>query len=464
MDEPSIRRPKEPLTLDTLPVEIQEAILSQLDSICTLKAAAASYKSLGDLVSYYPDRIVKPILRSTVPDDIFPQALVVFRSSRLRTINVEIVENILGDYFKSLKSISRPALSLQKAAALEDFHQLVQAFSEVFVSNALSKHPISGAKEYHPRNASTSELYRIQRSLYRFELCCNLFKKKERQKDPSRHPPLAISPRDQLRLFFHRLSPWENEQLGCIHDFLLRIINKAYNDVAAHDVDWGVQRKSYIEEFRVTQMDDDRNRYLLMGLRYINRLGTEGDTFERRLEILSEPTRLDPLHHFLGRALKESNAVTDNVQLCEYSEERLSCEPRLPAMKDRDGPIEVWRVTHWHTSSKSFVMADEHIPLRERGYVMWDTDRLLEWGLLNTPWRPPPPESFYPSRKVEDEMRRSYSRRREISLDGGSGWWSENDESKVVYRKYEFNRRLQRYKEVEFIISPSGERVYISND
>jgi hypothetical protein len=29
---------------------------------------------------------------------------------------------------------------------------------------------------------------------------------------------------DHSTLFFHHFSPWENEQLGCIHDFLLRVI------------------------------------------------------------------------------------------------------------------------------------------------------------------------------------------------------------------------------------------------
>ena len=54
-------------------------------------------------------------------------------------------------------------------------------------------------------------MYRIERSFYTFEIYCSLFGKSRSR----------LSLNDQLDLFFNRFAPWENEQLACVHDFLL---------------------------------------------------------------------------------------------------------------------------------------------------------------------------------------------------------------------------------------------------
>ncbi|KAJ0324575.1 hypothetical protein COL922a_013674 [Colletotrichum nupharicola] len=44
---------------------------------------------------------------------------------------------------------------------------------------------------------------------------------------------------DITRYFFHPFSPWVNEQILCVYRYLERKVAEAYDDVAAHDVDWG---------------------------------------------------------------------------------------------------------------------------------------------------------------------------------------------------------------------------------
>lgn len=124
----------------------------------------------------------------------------------------------------------------------------------------------------------------------------------------------------------------------------------------------------------------------------------------------------------------------DSVPLSAYDQERLEREVRPPAIIDADGgPAEVWRVTHLGKPGQKFVMANSHIPLRECGYVMWDFERLANWGMLKTPWQPIPPRPYAEVREIREKVRRSHERRSEIWIKGGSGWWSEQDESKVVY-------------------------------
>lgn len=142
------------------------------------------------------------------------------------------------------------------------------------------------------------------------------------------------------------------------------------------------------------------------------------------------------IYYFIDDALLLSYRSRDDTRLSEYCAQRTKKEIRPPAVIDPDkGPAEVWRITHLEMPSREFVMANAHIPLRESGYVMWDYDRLSRWGLLKIPWRPIPGPSREEQNRQWEEMRRSFDRRTEIWRSGGRGWWSEHDESKVVYRK-----------------------------
>ncbi|KAM5437073.1 hypothetical protein MferCBS31731_005489 [Microsporum ferrugineum] len=217
---------KEPLTLISLLAEIQEAILCQLDCFRILKSAAASCRSFRDLVLYHPGRIVKQILRTSIPDDVIPEAFALYYSSKLPITNAKIVKDFIDDYFESLKKIPRPNLSLSEAVALEDYNRLVNNFARDFARTALSKHPITRVEEKC--------------------LCLQL----------------TIPLKDHSKLFFDRFAPWENEQVACIQDFLLRLIDELYNDVAAHDVEWGEADIPFNEGYEAGDINGYRLHYL----------------------------------------------------------------------------------------------------------------------------------------------------------------------------------------------------------
>lgn len=76
--------------------------------------------------------------------------------------------------------------------------------------------------------------------------------------------------------------------------------------------------------------------------------------------------------------------------------------------------------------------------LRRRGYVMWDHSRLVNWGFFRFQWHPMPREDP-DTDDGRDAFREavmmilSWRRRRELYDRGARGWWSENDESKLVW-------------------------------
>jgi hypothetical protein len=170
---------------------------------------------------------------------------------------------------------------------------------------------------------------------------------------------------------------------------------------------------------------------LSLGLRFVNRLSITKD-YENRVRILNE--HIGNEIHFLDYALSQSNTSRDHVRLSDYSEERKNLELRPPAIFDPDvGPAEAWKFAHLEKTARKFVMASDHIPLRERGYVMWDYERLANLGMFDAPWQSPPRRSYMELMEEKVRVQRSYQRRTDIWLSGGRGWWSEQDESKVVY-------------------------------
>ena len=76
-----------------------------------------------------------------------------------------------------------------------------------FAQAALTTHPMKRFKS----TATRLERHRIERALYRLDLNAQ-YSVHEEQKD----------------LFFTNFSPGENEQLGCIHDFLVRAVSMIY--------------------------------------------------------------------------------------------------------------------------------------------------------------------------------------------------------------------------------------------
>ncbi len=104
-------------------------------------------------------------------------------------------------------------------------------------------------------------------------------------------------------------------------------------------------------------------------------------------------------------------------------------------LESDDGPIEAWKWAYEESFASRYFYPHNWV-FRQRAYVMWDRDRLLHWNLFTTRRADLPPElddAFRPTPAMEEEERISKRARSEAYINGGTGWWSVDDLSKVEW-------------------------------
>jgi hypothetical protein len=213
------------LSLESLPIELRSLILQNLPDIRSLISSLLAHSSLYDAFRDDHTITVKVLKNQISPPSLLYHALAVHQSASLRPRSRHQVQELLNSYHKTASTqlfCLLPQVSLSDALRMAKIYEHVVFFTANFVSVTLPL--LSSSKDTQDSllaPPSPSELHRIQRSFYRFELYCNLFRRHRRSK-----PDTLFSAKEQGEIFFKRYSPSENEQLACIHDYLLQQLSK----------------------------------------------------------------------------------------------------------------------------------------------------------------------------------------------------------------------------------------------
>ena len=434
------------LRLTSLPSELRFQIFICLPDVSSAKALALTSSSFFQTFLDSQQLILTQVLQNEMDTEVLRDYLTALSASQIQVWNKNAIHKILDAYFGETISHISHDWKLSEALAISNLNECVDFLATEFASSALFRNPSTRGANARP---SSSEMRRIKLALHRYELYCNLF----------RHPthnrmvrdklnrnrlvrPQLFGAHEQRKVFFEKFSPWENEQLGCIYEFLIQEITTPFRDVAKHDVVWGELSVRYIDD--ATGMGDEfyRKSYVARGLEYVHRLIT-ANTYGARYDILEEP---DPERN---ERLKLRNRLSDvlglqveddGVPLEVYTEELKTLHISPPFLNDSDrGPTEAWRWAHSKSSKGQFYFREDHRPLRQRGYVMWDLQRLLDWKLLENPVEDVIAQrrAGYPERLRQqaerDEQRESFKERTRIWMDGGRGWWTPGDESHIQW-------------------------------
>ena len=436
--QPTVGRATKP-HLTSLAPELKCAIFQRLPDVTSAKSLALTSSSFYHTFLDAQPVLLTQVLQNEITTNLLHGAFAAFKASRIPVWTKEAVRRLLDEYSGDSMPHKSQKWKLSEALHMSKVHTCVEFFAAEFASATLSKNPTARGSNAAP---SVAEMIRIKRILYRFELYCNLFRKPHHDRMIRGERNCLIQPPpfgkvEQRDIFFDRFSPWENEQLGCIHDYLIEEITVPFNDVAMHDVDWGGEYSiEWVETFGDMEIFY-KEGYLLKGLEFIFQLSTTS-AYDDRHRLLKSNQGSAGFHLF--KALTPLDSLQDNgIPLEEYTdeEERLYVNPPFDKNEDDDiGPAKAWRWAHARKSKDSFYYLKSHRSLRQRGYVMWDFKRHVDWGMLEkavqdilVSLRP----RYLKWVAEQQEQTRSFEERQRIYEEGGHGWWAPGDESKIQW-------------------------------
>lgn len=218
--------------LENLPAEIRRHILSTLkyEELRALVHASSVYHQ-----QYVLDRqhILCECLKTTLGNNItdacavFQSGLAGFLETRTQEKNLQFLESYRNHRYSPhyLKS-----LTLDEVISIVIFHfSIIKPLAWYYTGWAMDNLSQETKDPQTHEPLSITEEQRLVRSLYRFQLYCNLF-------GVSRYPFdqefLSIRPADFLGLFLNIYEPWEVEEFLCFHVFVTKKFNQVFDDIA----------------------------------------------------------------------------------------------------------------------------------------------------------------------------------------------------------------------------------------
>ncbi|KAK3294506.1 uncharacterized protein B0H64DRAFT_443583 [Chaetomium fimeti] len=298
-----------------------------------------------------PSNIAHQISPNTL---LLPYAVALVEASQLpRPLADNPVINLLNDlYFRPARlAVRAQQLPTSLVRRMSDTHSAILASATDFAALALERISLD-------RNGATStclplspsEIFRFCRAFYRVELFYTLFRGRAFTDDAN-------------RWFFWRQPPWENEQLGLLANRNINAVDKDEQDFLD-------------EPFKLC--------WLAQGVEFVSKL-TNAPSWEDQQNILNtglEASVLDKVNVELPEILgyvyfgdgisQDFEEACDRVGLHEFGH---------PSDEDTDlGPYKAWR-----TENVGSGMPESFIPglktwLRDRAYVLWDSDRVGKIG------------------------------------------------------------------------------------
>ena len=201
--------------LASLPTEPAQAILSFSPDSFTLRALILSANSFYRAFLTGQNLILNAVLHNEYSESVLVDAMAAVMSSHVQPRNKKEIEEFLYQYQPELQPVPE-SWSLSDSLRLSRIHCSVRYFAADYAAT-LVMNPVTGVRDGYPMTLTLTETDRIERALYRFEIACNLFRETDVMAGTMRGDM-----QEQQHIFLRKFAPWENEQFGCIYDYLWR--------------------------------------------------------------------------------------------------------------------------------------------------------------------------------------------------------------------------------------------------
>lgn len=198
--------------LPIFPLEIAPSILRQAPDTPTLRNMIISAPYFYDGFHLASKTILESVLMNEYGPSLLPEALATYASSRLSQPGLESARDQL---LSNLVAIPRTpeGWTIADSLALNQIYHHVEYFATKFAATCFHSSEESSAMDDKP--ITRNEMRRIRSAFFRFELYCNLY----------RRSPNRPTYEERKESFLDKFSPWENEQLFTIYEFLRRALS-----------------------------------------------------------------------------------------------------------------------------------------------------------------------------------------------------------------------------------------------
>lgn len=215
-----------------MPLHLLVIILSRLNDMTTLGSAILSNSLFYAAYKDNPRIIVQSIIRQQIPPDLLRYAANAYQASRVdrqdkwamvRLCGWDMRQGPLHEWLARWEKDPTSA-SAAVAASLSRTHRVVRYYCQRFFRDtAPFVSELYGAQSSRAKykEPSLAEKHRVYRALYRFQIYCNFGFRNEQDLQPSPEWAKDFQHSREARVF-GAFSPWINEQLACIHDYLER--------------------------------------------------------------------------------------------------------------------------------------------------------------------------------------------------------------------------------------------------
>jgi hypothetical protein len=428
--------------VERLPVELLGEVMSKLPDLHTLQMAALSCPAFYQAFTGAKSVLYTRVVLGKMDSRVLPEAVATLESSQLPE-KLASPDQLMADFADRhlYQRIERtPSWNFEQAVRMERLHSQVGILARQFAEAALAEK--FAATIGVPSNTSnvecapptSRELCRFERAFFRFETYINFARITYGDPKGSGY---------RMDPFFQNFSPWENEQLACIHDFLFRLVSSAYNELAEHDVRWGRGQVEYPGHAG----DPEVQSVLQLGLEklYQISLAKSYDQWCELMKIPLEPRLSYP--NLYNELLYSCSSDIDSKYLRDFTREEEDYLVSSAFFADPDsGPVDIWWYMHLDDAPLQYVMSGYHRYLRKEAYVMWDRSRFDSLGIFDKSWDAQGVGWITPvSESHRGEVWDSFAARSKVYNDGGRGWWACGDLSRIRWTGRSASRRFAPY-------------------
>lgn len=204
-----------------------------------MQALGSAILSNSVLYAAYKDHmrgIIQSIIRRQIPTILMRYACNAYEASRVDREDEHAVYNLSGwdmrraplEEWLHQWEQDPNSTSAAVAASLSRTHSVVRYFCRLFFKDTCTlplNSELFGTSCHRSTKPSAEERYRVYRALYRFQIYCNLGFRTDDDLQPDVDWARTFRHARNTTLF-RSFSPWVNEQLACMHDYLERVLSR----------------------------------------------------------------------------------------------------------------------------------------------------------------------------------------------------------------------------------------------